>query len=281
MAKAEIRCPTCNNVGKLEIAEDSIKNVLRGLLAVNVAPHIICEHSFIVYIDKNLHVRDYFVADFQIELPKIVPEKIKVRRIPTKDIVDIDLIKLNLHAITLTYIIKSIFSKQKIVFISEQTFLYEHYKNFFEYITMDAFDMNISIINKEDYSKNKKQYKEYMVFEGNTILRNYKKFINPKKVDVEKQIVNQFITEAELGYSYIALRNEIQKAYELAKSMVNFVEDQKKAGETLNVFKVLTHIEELYSVKINIHYSNFLIDIVRNYFGIDIPSASESFLTSI
>ena len=80
MAKAEIRCPTCDNVGKLEIAEDSIKNVSRGLLAVNVAPHIICEHSFIVYIDKNLQVRDYFVADFHIELPKFNP---KASRIPS------------------------------------------------------------------------------------------------------------------------------------------------------------------------------------------------------
>ena len=278
MAKAEIRCPSCNKVGKLEIAEDSIKNILRGLLAVNVAPHIICEHSFIVYIDKNLQVRDYFVADFQVELPNL---QVKTSRIPIKDIVDIDLIKLNLHAITLTYIIKSIFSKQKIVFISEQTFLYEHYKNFFEYIAMATFDLNILVMNKEDYLKNKKQYKEYMVFEGNNILRNYKKFINPKKLDVEKQIVNQFITETELGYSYIALRNEIHKAYELAKSIVDFVGEQKKTDEILNVFNVLSHLEKLYNVKIKIHYSNFLIDIVKNYFGLEIPSASESFLVSL
>ena len=146
---------------------------------------------------------------------------------------------------------------------------------------MATFDLNILVMNKEGYSKNKKQYKEYMVFEGNNILRNYKKFINPKKLDVEKQIVNQFITETELGYSYIALRNEIHKAYELAKSIVDFVGEQKKTDEILNVFNVLSHLEKLYNVKIKIHYSNFLIDIVKNYFGLEIPSASESFLVSL
>ena len=64
-----------------------MKDVKRGLLAVNIPQNVICSHSFIVYIDKNLVIRDYFIADYQlqIEIPildtlgeqkdVIVPEK--------------------------------------------------------------------------------------------------------------------------------------------------------------------------------------------------------------
>jgi len=293
MAKAEIRCPSCNKIGKLDIAEDSIKNVSRGLLAVNVAPHIICEHSFIVYIDKNLHVRDYFVADFHIELPKIVPSSLKTSRIPTKDIVDIDLIKLNLPAILITYVLKSIFSRQKIMIISEQDFLYAHIINFFKYITQDSFDIDVSVISADDYKGNKKKYKDTMVFESTQVIRNVKKIIDPKKLKVEKHIVNRFMTEAELGYSYIVLKNEVYKAFKLAKSIIdyadNYVEieniDPKKMAEDAAVSSFLDHLvnkeklvfkivsdylEKIHHVRIHKQYLTFLIKIVKDYFGIDI-----------
>lgn len=296
MSKVEIRCPSCQGVGFIQVSEDAMKNVSRGLLAVNIAEHTICDHSFITYIDKNLNVRDYFVADFHIELPDIAPpEEIEDldKKIPGKDIIDIDLIKLNLPAILIAHVLKSIFSKQKIIIISEQGFLYGHIINFFKYITQDSFDIDITAISAEDYKDNKKKYKDYMVFESTQVIRNVKKIIDQKKLKVEKHIVNRFMTEAELGYSYIVLKNEVYKAFKLAKTIIEYGEnygeieniDPKKMVEDAAVSSFLDHLvnkeklvfkiisdylEKIHHVRIQKQYLSFLIGIVKDYFGIDI-----------
>jgi len=268
----------------IEVSEDAVKNVSRGLLAVNIMARTICEHSFIVYVDINLHVRDYFVADFQIEIPDLpIPpsEKIRDMQLPGKDVVDIDLIKLNMPAILLTYILKSIFSKQKIVLISDQEFLYNHITNFFNYITKDTFDIDVAILTSDNYNQNKKQYKEYMIFEGINIIKNMKKLINPKKLWVEKHIISRFLTEPELGYSYIVLKNEIHKAYELSKSIVEAIKESRKDGEKENILKITGEIEDFYKIKIGSLYLNFLIEIIQTYFDVAVPTVVESFFNSL
>ena len=138
----------------------------------------ISRYNFSLLSENDLNVRDYFVADFQVELPPISLEEIsKTDKIPGKDIVDIDLIKLNIPAILLTYILKSIFSKQKIVLIQDNKFLHNHIHNFFNYITKNSFEIDIIIITEEMYKNDKKTYKDSMVFRGINILRNVKNII--------------------------------------------------------------------------------------------------------
>jgi hypothetical protein len=296
MAKIEIRCPSCSQVGYINVSEDAMKNVSRGLLAVNIAEHTICSHSFITYIDKNLNVRDYFVADFQIEIPDIAPpedlEELD-KRIPGRDIIDIDLIKLNLPAILITYVIKSIFSKEKVKIISDQEFLHNHIINFFKYINQDSFDIDVSIITGEDYKANKKKYKDSMIFKSTQIIQNIKKRIDPKKLKVEKEIVNRFLTEPELGYSYIVLKNEVYKAYKLTQSIVEYADNYKEienidpnklaedaavssfldhlVNKEKLILKILTdYLEKIHHVRIQKQYLTFLLGIVKDYFGVDI-----------
>ncbi len=279
MNKVRIHCPSCSKSGFIEISSDTIKDSVRGLLAVNIAKDIICPHSFVAYIDKNLSVRDYFIADFKIELPDITPkEKIKGDQIPKKDIVDIDLIRLNMPALQLTYILKSIFLKKKIVLIHDQEFLHNHIHNFFKYVTQDSFETNIIISTEENYKNNKKNYKDSMVFENINILRNFKKLINPKKLSIEKQIVNRFLVEYDLSYSYIILKNDIQRAFELSKAIVDIINDSKEKNETVNTLKIRAQLEKVYEIKINTIYLKFLMKIVEDYFGVAVPSITDSFL---
>ncbi len=277
MPNVRVHCPSCKKVGSFEISDEAMKNTLRGLLAVNLASGVICEHSFIAYVDKNSNIRDYFIADFKIETPEMVPEQKIIDKMLEKDVVDVDLIKLNISATLLTYILKSLFSKQKIVLISSQEFLYHHILNFFKYITKDSFETDISIITEEHYNNNKKNYKDSMVFERNNIIRNVNKIINPKKLFVEKQIVKNFLFEGELGYSYIVLKNEIQKAYQLSKEIVDLIKDSRQKNESVNILKINTDLEKKYNIKINMLYLRFLIDIVKNYFGESVPSFTDSF----
>ena len=279
MTKVQINCPSCSKAGSIEISPNLIKDSLRGLLAINIAKDIICSHSFIAYIDKNLNVRDYFVADFQIELPQMTPEEIsKADKIPSKDIVDIDLIKLNIPAMLLTYILKSIFLKQEIVLIHDNEYLHNHIHKFFKYITQNSFEMDIIIITEEMYKNDNKNYKDSMVFGGINILRNVKNLINPKKLSVEKQILSRFVNEVGLGYSYIILKNDILMAFEFSKAIVDLINESQEKNEKINTLKIREELEKTYNNKINTIYLNFLIEIVKNYFGTSLPSITDSFL---
>ena len=113
---------------------------------------------------------------------------------------------------------------------------------FFKFVTQDSFKYDISIITKEEYDTNKKDYKDSMIFENFNIIRNLKKLINPKKLGVEKQIVNRFLSEYDSEYSYIVLKNEIQKAYQLSKDVLDFMNESKKKNENVNMLKINTFI---------------------------------------
>ncbi|MBD3340130.1 MAG: hypothetical protein GF353_13535 [Candidatus Lokiarchaeota archaeon] len=292
MKKIEIRCPTCEKLGKIDISDDAMKNVSRGLLAINIAPETICEHSFIAYVDKNLHVRDYFTADFHIEIPQVGQEEnLESTKIPEKEIINLDLIKLNLPAILITYVLRSIFYKQDVLIISDQDFLNNHIQNFFEYITKNTFDSKIVVLSKEDYKKNKKVYKKHLIIEGTKIIKDPNKIIDYKGLKLEKQIVSSFVTESELAFSYIMLKNEIKKAFRLAKTIKEFVESYDKSQEEnvteedsrvvsfldnlVNKEKLLlkivsNFITTVHHQKFDKNYIRFLIDIVENYYKINV-----------
>ena len=276
MSRVKISCPSCTINGYIEVSEDSLKDITRGLLAINIPEGTICEHTFITYVDKNLRVRDYFLADFKIEIPEIaLSEEIEEKKIISKEVIKLDLIKLNLPALLLTYVFKSIFSKQKIVIISELEFLYEHVSNFFDYITRDTFNVDIEIMTKKDYKKNKKMYKDHMVFNGSEILNNVNKIINVKKLKVEKYFVKNFLSEPDLSYSYIILKNEIRKIYQLSKSVIDYANEQKI--EKLNLKLIVDYLTEKYNIKIQKTYLNFLIDIMKSYFDFDLLSIISAF----
>jgi hypothetical protein len=281
MPQIQIRCPSCHKNGIIEVDENALKNVTRGLLAVYVDIKTICEHSFVTYVDKNLRIRDYFIADFQIEIPKKVPfEEFEDNQGPSSEVINLDLIKLNLPAVLITYVIKSIFIKKKIVIIFEEKFLYSHILNFFKYITQNTFEIEISIISEEDFKQNSKKYKDFMVYDGIEIVKNVKKSINPKKLAVEKQIVQNFFSELDMNSGLILLRNDIQKAYVISKSIVDIIKNQKKE-EKINMLKISKELENIFQIKLSNKYLDFLIEIVKNYFEIDVPSISQSFLNSL
>ena len=282
MTSVLIVCPSCKTQGNIDVSLDVLKGATKGLLAINISPDIICPHSFVAYIDKNLKIRDYFMGDFKIQLPEISSiEKVSAANEPQKKIIDVDLIRFNIPAIQLTYIIKSIFSKQKIVLIFDQEFLYDHIHNFFKYITKGSFEPDISIISREMYNNEKKKYKDSMVFESYNMLNNPKKIIDPKDLAIEKQLVSRFLTEKELNYSYVILKNEIQKIAELSRKIEELIKEHEEKNEDINILKIHYQLEDSYNTKINMGYFKYLLSIVSNYYGITIPSFTESFFDLI
>ncbi|MFX1393706.1 MAG: hypothetical protein ACFFAH_09030 [Promethearchaeota archaeon] len=278
ITQVEIVCPSCNKKGIINISTEALKNTVSGLLAVSILTDIICSHSFMAYIDMNLQVRDYFIADFQVEIPKISSiDKRKEIIIPSKEFINIDLIKLNISATILTYIIKSIFLKQKIVLISDQKFLHNHILKFLYYLTRDSFKIDICIIKSDNYKKNKKKYQNAMIFSNSKIIRNYKNLINLKNLYVEKNIVNNFLFEKDSDFSCIVLKNEISKIYELSKRIKDYVVKEKERGGEANILKIKDELEKAYNIKISKIYLKFLVEITASYFEVSAPSAIAGF----
>ena len=152
MKKLEVRCPSCSSRGYIEVSEEDIEKAARGVFAVNILEGVTCEHSFVAYIDKNLAVRDTFIADFQLELPDMVPEQTITPDVSEQlEYIDVDLIKLNLTASLLTHVIRAIFYKKKIYLIFDQSYMVDQVYRFIEYITLNSFETDVLVISGEQY----------------------------------------------------------------------------------------------------------------------------------
>jgi len=273
MPNIEIRCPSCSKVGKIEISETAIKTISRGLLAVNVAANTICPHSFITYVDKNMNIRDYFMADFHVELPETeLEEALKDKEIPGIDVIDRDLIKLNLTPSILADITRAIVFKRKIVLILDKKYIRKHVLNLFEFITQNSFKANINIISKEDYSNNKEKYKNFIILEGTRVINDEDGIFEPKKLFIENKLIERFLSESKSTLSLVLLKNEIKKSYVLARSISQFAMSYKKKKKLSS--KIITdYLIEAFGIKIEKTYKKYLswlLDIAKEYFGIDV-----------
>jgi hypothetical protein len=270
MAKLEIRCPTCSARGHIDISEEALNNVTKGLLAVNIAVGMVCEHSFVAYVDKNMQIRDYFIADFQIQIPEgSASEKPKDKIIPETESLDIDLIRINIPALLIAHVIRASFFGKKIIILSDQDFLYNHIANFFKFISRDSFVLDISIISGEEYKNNKKIYKDALVLEGIKVVRDPDKIISSRKLELEKSIAEKFLSEYDLMTSLIVIRNEIHKMYEHSKSIAEFIQNSQNKAITSKM--IIDHVAETHDEQLKMPQLNFLLDIVRSYFKVEIP----------
>ncbi len=273
MVKVEVHCPSCKQAGLIEISEDLIKNAQRGVIAVRIAENVICEHAYIAYVDKNLKVRDYFMADFEIELPDIAPRQlIEEKKVLPQDIFDVDLIKLNVSAIIMTYTLKALLSKQPIIIIFDEEFLHRHILNFFEWITQDCYMVHLTLLSIVDYMKNKKRYKNYIVLGQNKILKDSNKILNPKKIKIEKKIIEKFFNEHDSTAGVFLLKNEIQKTYELAKAIMEYFKSSDDPDKIIPV-NLINYFKEIYHVNIQIQYLRFSTEIVKDYFEFEVPKS--------
>jgi hypothetical protein len=281
MKKLEVRCPSCSNRGNIEISEEEVDKAARGVFAVNISEGITCEHSFVVYIDIYLTVRDTFIADFQLELPEIISPQVKEpETFPKIELIDVSLIKLNLTASLIVNIIRSIIYKKKILIYTDQAFMIEQIQKFFDYITENSYKTSIVVKSEEHYQPN--SFQDYIILKNYRILQDNDDILNPKKINIERTLVRKFLEEYELIPSIIYLRKSIQNTYDISETIIKSVKNLKKK-EKLISRKVIEEILNVHKVKIQIPYLDFLYEIVENYFDILIPRSSNvsNFLSTL
>ncbi len=281
MKKLEVRCPSCSRIGYIEVSEEEVEKAVRGVFAVNVSEGIACEHSFVAYIDKNLTVRDTFIADFQLELPEITSPRVKEPETSTQlESIDVSLIKLNLTGTLLVHIIRAIFFKKNVLILTDQAFMVDQIYNFLNYITEHSYKTTIRVKSEEQYQS--ESYKDYIILKNNKILQDYDDILNPKKISIERVLVRKFLEEYEPIPSLIYLHNAIQKSYELSETIVERVNSLKKKEKLISK-KVIEEIAKVHNIKIQLPYLDFLYEIVENYFKIQIPRSSNvsNFLSTL
>ncbi|MFX1375289.1 MAG: hypothetical protein ACFFA0_05710 [Promethearchaeota archaeon] len=269
MPKIELRCPICSKWDLIEISYNAPKETKKGLTAVNIKAGMICEHSFIAYIDKNLMVRDCLIADFKIE----VPESSRVERIgenvvPEAKLINKDIIKLNVPPIFMASVFKASFLGKTVILILNDQFLANHIIHFFKYAMNNLFNINIFSIPKTEYIDNKEKYSNYIIFERTEVIQDKNEILNPKNLKFEKSIAKKFLDEYDLVTGLIILRNEIQKAFEFSKTLADFIENSK--DKAYNPKILINHIKEIYNERIHKDYLMFLLNIVNHYFKIEV-----------
>ena len=277
MVSVEVFCPECSRSGTIEVSEETIKNNARGVAAVNVIQDIVCKHSFVVYIDKNLAVRDCFITDFTIELPQIeIEERTEGVDIPSTDQIDLLIISINLNALTIAYIIRGILQKKKILLITDIEILINYILNLMKFIFSNYFEYDLTICNRVNYKKTKKQFKNHLILEDKKIINDKSKVLAQDKIKIETSIVEKFLSEGEHKTSLIILKNEIQKIHDISQYLMEII-DNFKGKENVGKKELIAELQKIRGIKITFAYLNFILEILKNYYNFDLSSISDYF----
>ncbi|MHA2429629.1 MAG: hypothetical protein ACXACC_01220 [Promethearchaeota archaeon] len=170
--------------------------------------------------------------------------------------------------------------KKKIVIISDQTYMFNQISNFFDYLTQNTFNFNLTVITEEDYDI--ETFGEHFSFKGREVINDFENKIQSTKLNVEKTIIQRFLSEYDPLTSLIILKNEIQKAFELSKTIIDFIKGIKK-NEKIYSKKMISILEKKHDIKISIPYLDYLYEIVEYYFEVEVPRESEisNFLSTL
>ena len=276
MVEIEVRCPSCSKRGFIEVEKDVIKGSSRGVAAINIAKEQICPHAFIVYVDKNLIVRDCFLADFQIELPqmKVKGEK-EEKKISEPERIDTSYVKNNISPLSLTLIIRACLLNYDLVVIHPQEELRSHLRDFLNFIFKDSFKLNVAIETPGTYKKKKKQFKKFLKIEGESVKKDKKDQMDPKKIKIERKIVQKFYEEADPTTSLIIMKNDVKMLKYLSERVKELIETYK-GKEKLGKKRLIDKLAEVEnSSKVEFSYLELLLDILKFNYDYDLSVLSD------
>jgi hypothetical protein len=270
--KIRVKCPICSKNSFVEINAE-MREKIQGITSVSIGNNSSCSHNLNIYLDSNLAVRDIFIADFQFELPQLEPGmKFTEFLTQNKDAIDIFSIKLNFLPNFLTNILHGIFLRKKILVLIDQDFKKSLFCDFINFIYNDTFKIDITV-EKVNYCQESQEFlKNFDIILVETkIIVDSKNILSHKKLRVERKIIQNFFAEMDHYLSLFKLHNEIKKAYSLSKTVSDFLKNQKNSKK-VETMRIINYIENVHKVKVSSFYLNFLIEIVENYFKINIPT---------
>lgn len=250
------QCPICNEKKGIEIPERIIK-VNKNLTNITIPKYKICQHAFMVSVDKNFKIHESENIDFDLT-------SLEQGNTLRPFNIDVFWIKSNIRPEILIKIFHALIHGKKILLLFKKlNELNKNLTNFFQFIFRDSFKINISMENKRKYKKKKKRYENYI------ILAKYPRYKNNSNFNIhkfEKEIIENFYKKNDPTASIILLRNHIQEIYGLSQKLS---EIKKKSGY-LQRKETVRYLEDTFFLRIKKDFFYFLLGIVKNYFAIDI-----------
>ncbi|MBN1801795.1 MAG: hypothetical protein JW891_09835 [Candidatus Lokiarchaeota archaeon] len=180
---------------------------------------------------------------------------------------DPELVRFNLTPQLLSNVLRAIMSKKPVLLIIEQEFIYKHVINFFSFILEDTFDIDIACDTFKNYKKNESNYLNHVVLKGDEVLKDLTKTLSKKKLKVEKEIVQKFYSETDPRFSLVILKNEITKAFIMAKKMMLILEK----GEKISSKEIANFLKLNFPFEVNLAYIEFLNFIIQEYHEVKVP----------
>jgi len=258
--KIEVVCPICKSSKELDIPERII-NRESFLTSVLIPEFRVCNHAFMQFINKDFEVRGYQKVDFKIKGFEL-KEKLKPQDI------DVFSVKMNLKPEILIQSLNAFLFKRKILLlICNDVEIKQSIELFFRYLFQDSFKIDLSILTRKEYKKNKDIYKDHVIL-GKKIIGASKNYLN-NKLKREKEVINCFYNEVESLSSIINLRDKIRELYILSKKICECF-NRKGTPQYFNRKDVIRELEDAYYIKIKKDYFFFLNNIVKNYFNVQI-----------
>ncbi len=241
----KLRCPICNRQKQILISKDIIDQNKSGIISVFIAGLTICEHSFYIYIDKQLRVRDYLVADISItdqdDIIKIDKQKI-LKELLLKDLTGQNLFKF-ISEKDYQLLLCACFINTEIIFIENNLFIYESDNDQFKFVfasLMQLFPENYNLIRVISLIK----FKDYQE-------------LNTEKIDSSVYVLNGKVFANDIVYSNIF--DKVIKALKQG----NYYIQQEISKKIINKFK---EFSEYIKKKINILPENKILKILQKKF---------------
>ncbi|MFX1237419.1 MAG: hypothetical protein ACFFAS_19385 [Promethearchaeota archaeon] len=275
------------NSDMLELTDDYIYYfyLIVGLMEKTLSEHIGRDIKFDILeyetfdVKKNSYVKISF--SFQVMIPDIEMEDVEEDLGDISNMPNVKLIKNSLDPDTLSYIIHACVLGQNLLILNDNKEIKNPLIEFIRFIYSDLFDINVSVESQEMYKNNKNLYKDYRVIGKSNILHDKKNVLNKRKIKIEKIIVQQFFNETNSNHSCISLKREMKKAYILSKELSDIIETFFKQNDSMKEIdsdKITKILEEKYNTSITASYLAFLVDIMENYFGVNVPKVLKFFL---
>jgi len=256
-----ISCPICHKSGNVKVPMDIVKSKRTGLSTITVERRI-CDHTFLIYVDKNFNMRESEKIDY-IQSPAIIAEVDKTKEIIfTSD--DLQNLSANLYPLMLSYILKSCFFNQKIAIVLEnkKESLIPIFEKFLEYIFKDTFIVHYSVVSYDTYVSTNKRSKCNIVIQDVDILKDQYNILKDEDFAVERGFIQKLYDGDFRKETIKELKLDIENGFILSKFVSDLLDEKKR----LNINKIIKNLKNEYSIDIDIRYAEFLVSIVKYYY---------------
>ncbi len=273
-----IQCPSCSKRGYITVNARQITEASKTMILVKVEKKFICEHDFLIYIDKNFSVRNVFQCE-QVVLPSTKLKREIVTEVDFSEF-KIDLVKMNVYQPTFWYIFRTLLFGKKVLLVvdSDVRYLIPNVLKFFHFLFEDLLEVNLQIIGESEFTEKTNEFQNFVIIKNLDVVKDKQNLIKSYSLAVEKEITHMFFENNNHEASLIDLKDKIQDIYRISRVTRDFLEDYLKEfkeggkkSKKLNIYTIIRYLKKNQKINVSLRYCDYIVQIVKNYYQIEVP----------